>query len=317
MQPRPRKNDTPAVIVNPSSRGGRTGRHWRRLAKRIAAAVGPFCTYSTNAPRHAAELAAQALDDGYRWLVAVGGDGTVNEVVNGCLDPATDRARIPGTAISVVMRGTGNDLRRTLTGARSLGGDLRAIRDGQPQPWDIGKVTYVDNAGRRRQRYFANLASFGISGAIDRRVNHARWSRYAGAKATFLSAALKTLRTYRNPSVNLTVDGRRHDAGPVFLACIANGRYAGGGMQFAPTADPGDGRFDLVVMADIKRGQAVRALPRLYRGTHINEMHVWSKRCTRIEADSDALVLLDIDGEAPGRLPATFELLPHALTFIG
>ncbi len=307
------------IIVNPRSDGGRTGRHWAKLEQRIihalAGATTPPQVRFTAGPEDAGRLAREAARDGFREVIAVGGDGTINEVVNGLIED--DRPVNPDSVLSVVMRGTGNDFRKSLTGSRSLEADLRALASPRVRRIDVGRMAFVDHAGAPRLRYFNNLTSFGMSGEVDRRVNASRAGRILGGKGAFLLATLQTLATYRNPRVLLRCDDEPFSNQAVRLVIVANGCYAGGGMCFAPGAALEDGWFDVVIFGNLSRGQILRHLPRIYRGTHLDLPGVQHKRARRIEARSHDTVLLDIDGEAPGRLPVTIEILPQILPVRG
>jgi len=165
--------------------------------------------------------------------------------------------------------------------------------------------------GRPAQRYFVNVASFGVSGQVDREVNRA--SKGLGGKATFFLASAKAMWRYRDQRVRL-----RADAGPwteetVTTVAVANGQYFGGGMRVAPTADPSDGYFDVTVWSGYTLFDFAFKSRRIYDGTHVALPGTRTFRARLLEAESDEEVLLDVDGEQPGRLPVRVELLPGAL----
>ncbi len=298
----------PLAIVNPQSRSGRTGRNWQRIQNRIEQAIGPIDAWMTDRQGAATELTARGLDEGRTWIIAVGGDGTLNEVVNGFI--RDDRPIQPEACLSFVMRGTGNDFRRTVSESRSLAGDIQALANGTARPMDLGKLTYTAHDGSQKVRYFDNLASFGMGGAVDMRVNASSLGRYLGGTAAFLWATVQTLATYRNQMVRLTLDNDPSLERTVRLVAVGNGQFAGGGMKFTPNARIDDGLFDVVILGDISLPGVIRNMLHLYRGTHIGQDKIEAFRCSALRAESDVEVLLDVDGEAPGRLPATFEILP-------
>lgn len=309
----PPQTDIPLVIANPGAAGGASHRGQAQLA-RLREAVGGLELAVTQRPGHASHLAREAAASGRRWVIAVGGDGTINEVVNGLI--ANDRPVNPETALSIVMRGTGNDFRRSLTGSRSADEDIRALARGTRRQIDVGKVTFTGHDGKPAVRYFDNLASFGLSGEVDRRVNAARAVKTLGGKATFAWATLGAIFGFENPQVTLTFDDGERSSGKFRLGVVANGRFAGGGMCFAPGARLDDGRFDVVLLGDFGLAATLRNFPKIYRGTHIGRPGVTHRQAVRLVAESPQTVLLDIDGEAPGRLPATFEIVPHVLTVL-
>lgn len=305
----------PFVIANPNSAGGKTRREWPSIQDKLERAIGKVDTAFTESPVHATELTRQALARGYHWIIAVGGDGTINEVINGML--AADKAVNADAYFSIVMRGTGNDFRRSLNSSSSLAGDIAALTTAPVRRIDVGKLTYTAHDGSTCVRYFDNIASLGMGGEVDRRVNASRIGKRFGGKAAFLTATLQTLLTYRNKPVRLVVDDVLDETFDVRLALVANGRFGGAGMMLAPHARLDDGLFDIVILHSAGGAMIVRHMPRIYAGTHIGLKNVVVLQGRKIAATSGEEVLLDVDGEAPGRLPATFEILPGVLRVKG
>ena len=299
------------VIVNPKS-GKLSGAHsWAAIEPRLREAIGPFDAALTQATGGATALAREALRRGAERVVAVGGDGTLSEVVNGFFD---GRAAInPAAVFSFLMCGTGNDFQKTLGRPASLDESLNALRQPREKLIDVGRLTYVGHDGLPREQHFLNIASCGMGGAVDRYVNAIPLRGLWGGKASFLAATLIALLVFRNKRVRLVIDDQPPRETRVRVAVVANGRFAGGGMMFAPHAELDDGLFDIVLLENVSRIQAVRHMPKIYAGRHLDLDQVVYLRGRRVEATSDEEVLLDIDGEAPGRLPATFEIVPQAL----
>jgi diacylglycerol kinase (ATP) len=306
--------ERPRVIVNPASAGGRTGRLWPRLSRRLRNTLGPHEVAFTDQRGAASTLARTAVSEGCDAIIAVGGDGTLSEVVDGLFDDGV--AIAPHVAVGHITNGTGGDFRRTFDLAKAAAA-LAVLARGKTRRIDLGHLRYTTHDGDEATRMFANIASFGLSGWVDRRVNRAGLSKRLGAMA-FYYHSLVALTSYRKPVVDITIDDETTISGATTIGCICNGRYAGGGMCFAPQAQPDDGELDVVVIGDANRVELARAFPALYRGTHLDHDHVRSARGRRIVATpaSEATVLLDVDGEAPGRLPATFTVVPAALDFI-
>ena len=179
----------------------------------------------------------------------------------------------------------------------------------------MGIVSLTADDGSRLTRAFVNITSFGIGGQVDRIVNHS--PKWMGGRVAFLMGSLRGLASYRNAPVNLTIDGAPWYEGRVFNVAVANGRYFGGGMQVAPHADPADGLFDVVVLGDFSLGESLGLTRKIYSGTHLSVDKVLSTRAKTVLAEparSRPPVLVDLDGEAPGRLPLTAEIFPGALT---
>ncbi|HWU86306.1 MAG TPA: diacylglycerol kinase family protein [Kofleriaceae bacterium] len=304
------------VIVNPESQGGRLGKRWSDVADTIGRAF-PFDEAITKGPGDATRLAREALRAGTERVVAIGGDGTVNEVVNGFFDEA-GRPIAPEASFALLPYGTGGDFRRTLGLPTRLAEAAAVIAANRRRRIDVGRLSFVAQGGAPAHRMFANIASFGVSGVVDRLVNDS--GKWMGGRLAFMLATARATWSYKNQRVVLTFDGTDRIDTTINTVAVSNGRYFGGGMKVAPEAEVDDGWFDVVAMGDFGFGDLVRSGRRLYKGTHVSMEKVTTRRAKVIEAEGvepGAVIELDIDGESPGRLPARFELLPGALWVIG
>jgi diacylglycerol kinase family enzyme len=214
--------------------------------------------------------------------------------------------------------GTGGDLRKTLTIPKNIARAARIVREGRPRPMDVGKLEYVTRQGQADVRMFANVASFGISGVVDRLVNES--SKRLGA-VSFLMATLRANLRYTNQRVRLVFDGNPGDAAEMTIntVAVANGRYFGGGMLIAPHAEVDDGYFDVIALGDLTMKDMLLSGRRVYTGTHLSLDKVSHRRARVVRAEplhghGGGEVELDVDGETPGILPATFTLLPGAIS---
>lgn len=299
------------VIVNPTSQGGRLGKRWSDISETIGRAF-PFDEALTQAPGDATRLTREALRAGAERIVAIGGDGTVNEVVNGFFDDA-GAPIAPDASFALLPFGTGGDFRRTLGMPSDTAAAARVIAASQRRRIDVGRISYTSPAGERAHRMFANIASFGVSGVVDRLVNE---SGKRLGRLTFLLATARATWSYKNQRVQLTFDGADRLEATINTVAIANGRFFGGGMMVAPDAELDDGQFDVVAMGDFGFGDLLRSGRRLYKGTHLSMDKVTARRAKVVEAEGvepGAVIELDVDGESPGRLPARFELCAGAL----
>jgi YegS/Rv2252/BmrU family lipid kinase len=298
------------LVVNPRSAGGRTEKDWPRLREVIHEAFGPFEHQFTEEAGHATRLAREALRGGADLVVAMGGDGTINEVANGFFDG--DDKIAPGAALGVLPAGTGGDFRKTIGASKEIEQAAAQLKAATTRPIDIGKLTYVAHDGSTQKRYFINIASFGISGLVDQYVNKS--SKTFGGTMTFALATLRAGMKYKNAVVRLTLDGTPRE-GKIYNVAVANGRYFGGGMKVAPDAALDDGWFDVITMGDFGFGDLLFRGLDIYSGKHLKNPKVSVHRARRVEAvpTDGAEVLLDVDGEQPGRLPATFELVAGGL----
>jgi diacylglycerol kinase (ATP) len=302
------------VIVNPKSQGGAVGRRWPDLADAIGR-VMPFDELRTSGPGDAITLTRKALRDGADRVIALGGDGTVNEVVGGFFDE--DGAPIkPDATFGLLPYGTGGDFRRTMNIPRDLPEAAGIIAAGNRRRIDLGRLTYETAAGEQKTRMFANIASFGVSGVVDRLVNES--GKKLGGKLAFAFATARATWSYRNQRVELVFDGdpRSRTELTINTVAVANGRYFGGGMMMAPNAEVDDGVFDVVAMGDFHFGDLLRSGSRVYKGTHLTMDKVTHRRAKVVDAaplEPGAKVELDVDGENLGQLPARFEVVPQAI----
>lgn len=300
------------VVVNPASQGGRLGKRWPDLRETIGRAF-PFEDVHTKAPGDATTLVRSALQSGAERIVALGGDGTINEVVNGFFDNGA--AIAPEATFAVIPFGTGGDFRRTMDIPHDTAAAAAVIARDHRKKIDIGRLDLHRLDGEPATRMFANIASFGISGVVDRLVNA------GGKKLGRLSYMLATTRaawSYKNQRVALTFDDRAEDRMEMTIqtVAVANARYFGGAMMMAPNAEVDDGLFDVIAMGDLGFGDLLTGGLRLYKGTHLAMDKVTTRRARVVEAhpvDPNAVVELDVDGEALGKLPARFTVLPRAL----
>jgi YegS/Rv2252/BmrU family lipid kinase len=260
---------------------------------------------------HAPSLVRDALGEGVSLIVAVGGDGTFNEVVNGFFEDG--RAVNPEARLAIVPVGTGSDLRRTLSVPADVEAAARRIARGRSKTVDVGLATYRDREGEVRQRHFVNVADFGAGGAVVDKVN--RTTKVFGGRISFLWAILTTLPKYRNTRVRYRGDGQQGDL-VMNNFVVANGRYFGGGLMPAPHAEMDDGLLDVVIIGDITFKEARRNLGRLRRGEHLSLPQVTHFRAATVETECLDPALLDLDGEMVGSNPTRFAVLPRTLRIL-
>lgn len=297
------------LVVNPKSAGGATGRGFQRIAEAVHEAVGPFEHAFTEGPGHATELTREALARGYEMVVGVGGDGTFNEVVGGFFDGETPVN--PEAVFGVLPRGTGGDLRRTLGVPNRLEGACERLVGRDTRRIDVGLAEFAGHDGRRATRPFVNITSFGIGGLVVDKVNHS--TKALGGKASFMIGSVKGLLGWADQEVTLRFDDGPEETGPVTNVAVCNGQFFGGGMWVAPEADLADGLFDVTIWQGYRLRDFALRQKMIYDGTHVDDPRTRTLRAKKVEARSDARVLLDLDGEQPGTLPVTLRILPGAL----
>jgi YegS/Rv2252/BmrU family lipid kinase len=290
-------------LVNPASAGGTTGRRWPELARRASALGLTGDALFSEQPEHLRELARRAAEEGATQIVAVGGDGTVNEAASGVVG-------LGGVELAVIPRGTGVDFVRTYGIPTRLEGAVEVALHGQTRAIDAGRVGFRSWAGDAAEAWFFNVAGVGMSGAVAKRTNES--SKAVGGKVSYLWSTLAVFARWRNTEVRVSVDdeirgGRMHEV------VVANGRYLGGGMMMCPEASPDDGLFDVLLIGDVTKRDLVQTLPKIYRGTHLPHPKAELLRGRTVAVDSAEPLPIQLDGEQPGTTPVRFELVPGAL----
>lgn len=307
-----------AVIINPVSARGKTQRQWPELNQALRQQVGAFDCFHTTAPCEATQLTRQALVEGADWIFAVGGDGTLNEVVNGFF--SAGKLINPQARLSVLMSGTGSDFVRTLQHPAKPIDALSQILAASPRPIDLGCVHLAKPGSKQTQpHYFINVASFGLGGAVIHRLQASRFYQQVNGKAAFLLSTLENLAFFKSKPVLLKIDDHLEIRTRIQQVVIANGQYQGGGMRMAPYASLEDGYFDLIILDAQPLLPTLKAFSKVYQGQHLSSglLRYLQVRKLEVQALSADTPKLELDGEMPGSLPACFEVLPQALWFQG
>ncbi len=296
------------IIVNPAAGAGRTGRLWPEIMGVIKGNGMRFEHKLTEAPGHAVELAREAAKQGYELVVAVGGDGTIHEIVNGLYSSGC----LPDALLGIVSTGTGSDYIRTIGVPRAYVEACRRFIEPKIRAVDLGIIEYRRRGGAA-ERIFVNFTGVGFDAEIVRRTT--QQFKSLGALPSYLMGALTTLITYRNKDVSVKIDGVEEHR-RVCTIITNNGRYGGGGMYTAPNAELSDGFFDVMIVDDITKPDFLISLPRLYKGTHLTHPKVTMKLAKEIEIHSRQKMSLQADGELLGETPAHIRILPSALKII-
>jgi YegS/Rv2252/BmrU family lipid kinase len=304
------------VVVNPRSGNGRTAKEWRAIERALSQSYPRMTVAFTRARHEATRLVRGALREGHHEIIAVGGDGTINEAVNGFFDEAGPVS--PDAVFGYVTSGTGGDFRRSFEVAAGAEFAVAHLKSAPVRAIDIGRLSCLTRHGEPQVRYFANIASFGLSGAVVDSVNRARIAKLFGGGFAFAFHSALDMLAYRDRVVRVMVDDVYDETGPVSTVAVANGRFFGGGMKVAPDAALDDGLFDVVVMGGAPKAQMLQDMKSIYTGEHVSKPNVRVLRGRKVTAVPVAetrgrAVRIETDGESAGRLPATFEVLPKAL----
>lgn len=307
----------PLVIVNPESASGATRKLWPQIASDLREHFGSFTVAFTREPGEGIELAQEASRTGLKLIVACGGDGTISEVANGILNSGRD------VELGILPSGTGGDFRRTLEIPIQSREAAKILREGRTRRIDVGRVSFTDHEGADANRYFLGVASCGMSTQVIERVKSgsSHWlpnntPRWLGGGFSFGAAMFQTAIRSERPRLVVQLDDSHEKHLTVANFCVANARYFGGGMKVAPNAKLTDGKLDVVSIGDLSALKIITSGPRLYFGSHLSMpevSHALARKVHLRAADGAQEIAIEVDGELPGRLPATFQVIPEAL----
>jgi len=298
------------VLFNPASSGGRTGRQRTRILAVLRRYLGrSYSFHLTGGPLEATSLAREAILAGSELIVAVGGDGTIQEAVNGFF--AGGRPLNPDCRLGIINAGTGHGFAQSLGFPSDLEGQGAQIADGVIRPVDVGRVFFSGGNGSPAERYFVNECQAGIGGEVVKMV-HAGNKKLGGTLA-FGLATLAAAWTYPNRTMTVSVDGTPPITEKFIAVVCANGNSMAGGMHLAPEAKVDDGLLDILFMHAQTRSERLRNFPKIYSGNHLGSPKFSCFRGRRVSLTSTENVAIEADGELLGCLPCRIEVLPSAL----
>jgi len=300
------------IVVNPVSANKTTAREWPLYEKALSDAGFEFDAVLTEYPGHAAELTRKALKLGYKTIMSVGGDGTMNEVVNGFFD--NDRLIDENSRLVVFSRGTGCDFIRTLGINKNIEDLLAILKRNREKQIDVGRLSLVSAEGNMSVKYFLNIADIGIGAETADRVN--KNSKRLSGFLSFMLGTLSTVVLYKNQNFEVVIDDNIHLNGIMNSVIVANGKYFGGGMMVAPDAVMDDGVFDIIILGNLSKPDIIKSFPLIYKGKHMNHPKLKYYRGRKVKVTSGGKGLIEVDGEIPGRADAVFELMPKAFKIL-
>ncbi len=299
-------------IFNPAAAGGKNRQRLGAARRCLSRSFVSFELLLTEGPGHATVLTRDALERGCDQVIAFGGDGTTNEVLAGFMDDDGDNG-FPGAELGIVAVGTGSDFQRHL-GPASMEQQVLAVARGPAHRIDYGVAHMVSSDGQPLMRPFLNEASVGMSGLVGRHVQRA--PRLLGPASTYVWSSIRSLVEHRDKAVTLVLEDDRAREIPLTLAVMANGQYFGGGMWIAPEAQCDDGWLDVLYTGGAGKLDFLGLLARVFKGAHVGaaSVHTARSRTVRmVPKDDRDVVLISIDGEQPGRLPASFHIVPGGI----
>lgn len=302
----------PVVIVNPTASSGGAGERWPGIEAALKVRFQDMRVQQTEAPGHATELCRTALEAGADMIISVGGDGTTNEILAGFCD-AEGRNRFPDAVLGIIASGTGGDFQRQF-GVVSPVRQVDRLCGAPVRTIDYAIARYIDHDGNEVTRPYLNSASVGVSGLVVNYIGSA--NKALGNTVAYATSSLKGILNWRNVQVHVSHDDEAPRRVDLSLACVFNGEYFGAGMWACPHAELDDGKLATTELIAMKKTTIAGTLAKVYKGQHTRVRGVTTSKVRKVSyepIDSRATVLIELDGEQPGRLPASFEVVPSGI----
>ncbi len=299
------------VVVNPNAGVGKGQKDWKEISRLLEKQGLDFHPIFTKRRLHAMQLVEKYINKGYRKIVVVGGDGTMNEAVNGIFNQQL--VPTPDITLGVIPVGTGNDWVKTFNIPKEYKKVVKIIKRGATMLQDAGTVKYLnDNA--EKNRFFINMAGLGFDGLVAQKTNydkdHGRTNPFI-----YIKNLITSLFSYKSSQLQVFVDDTEVNE-KVFSLSIGIGQYNGGGMLQAPSALPDDGLFDVTLIKDLSKWSVITSLRKLYDGTIGKHKRVITMVGKNIRINSEPPVLLETDGESLGSSPFEFQIIPKSIRVI-
>ena len=299
------------VVVNPNAGKGKGEKDWTRIAGLLDQRGIYHSPVFTVSKGHAIQLTHDYITQGYRNVIVVGGDGTLNEVVNGVF--AQHACHTTDVTLAMIAVGTGNDWGKMYCIPTDYEGAISLIRERKTRLQDVGLTEYQVGS-QQESRYFLNIAGLGFDAAVVRRTNRQKEQGKSG-KALYFMNLLNSLMRYRPTLTEIEFDGIRLSE-KVFTISIGIGRYSGGGMKQTPHAIPDDGLFDITLVKQIGKGNIILSLKKLYDGSILEHPKIQGFRGKIIRIESNPPIHLEADGETLGHSPLQFRIIPRSINIV-
>jgi YegS/Rv2252/BmrU family lipid kinase len=299
------------VIVNPNAGNGKGRKDWNRISGLIKKAGLPFTAKFTERKGHAIDITLDAISAGFRKIVIVGGDGTLNEAVNGVITNSV--CRPADITLSLIPVGTGNDWGKMFGISTDHEKAVRIICDNKTLLHDAGLITFY-NGSEKSNRYFINIAGLGFESVVVKKTNLQK-DKGHGGKLIYFYNLLTSLLAYKNTKAEIIIDGEIIHA-DLFSLNVGNGRYCGGGMRQTPRAIPDDGLLDVTIINGMGKFEIIRNLKILYDGTILRHPKIDGYKCKNIKVTSESAMFIEADGESLGQTPAEFNIIADAIKIV-
>ncbi len=299
------------VIVNPNAGNGKGKKDWELITSFLKNEKIHFFPEFTERKGHAIKLSTEAIEKGCRNIICVGGDGTLNEIVNGIFK--NNICQGSEVSLALIPVGTGNDWGRMFGIPLDYEKAVKIIRQNKQMSHDVGMVSFFEG-DEKKERYFINIAGLGFESVVVRRTNYQK-DRGHGGRLIYFYNLLISLLSYKNTETDVSIDGKDFKA-DLFSLNVGNGRYCGGGMRQTPDALPNDGFLDVTIINGMGKIEIIRNLKILYDGTIHSHPKINGYRCKNIKVSSGSLLYAEADGESLGHTPVEFTIIPSGINIV-
>ena len=299
------------VIVNPNAGRGRGLKDWRLIASLLKKYNISIHTEFTNAKKHAIKLTVDGIQEGFRNIIAVGGDGTMNEVVNGCFVQKVCSPKL--LTVSMITVGTGNDWGKMFGIPMDYEESIKIIKSRHTILQDTGVVHYYLGE-KKEKRYFINIAGLGFDALVVRRTNDQK-DKGRGGKTLYFWNLLRSLVTYKHIPADIVIDGKKYN-NELFTMSLGIGKYSGGGMMQTPNAVADDGLFDITVINKMGKVEVIRNLKLLYNGSILSHPKIDGYTGKDISIETEKQLHVEADGETLGHSPVKFTIIPKSINVV-
>ncbi|MGB4204628.1 MAG: diacylglycerol kinase family protein [Bacteroidales bacterium] len=300
------------VIVNPNAGRRKGEKDWPEIARLLGIANIRYKSVFTQHRIHAIRMARRYVESGYRNIIVVGGDGTMNEVVNGIFTQSKKATK--SITVGLIPVGTGNDWCRMFGIPYDYKGAIDVILKGETFMQDVGWVKFQQE-GKEKNRYFVNMAGMGYDAVVAEKTNKQK-DQGKGGPLSYMLNIFTSLFSFKETMIEISVDGEDVLKAPVFTMNVGICKFNGGGMMQLPNAVADDGILDMTVIKKLSRFKVVSAVSKLYDGSFTRMPQVKMFQGRSILINSKPEVFMEADGESLGHSPFKFGIVPQSLKVI-
>lgn len=301
------------IIYNPVSGGGKARKDKEKILKVLDDLKIKYSISITEEHGHAIEITRNAIESGQLKIMGIGGDGTVNEIVNGIF--SQQKVKSTDVSFAFIPVGTGNDWIKTIGIPSDYTGAAKTIKTGNYFYQDVGVVTYFDGQ-TQKSRYFVNIAGMGYDAVVTAAANKKQKGGKKMGKSVYLIQLFKCLLKYKMTEVTVIIDEQPPIKDTMFSLNVGICKYNGNGMMQVPNAIPDDGILDLTLFHKLKKIQVIQNTKNLYDGSFVEKDFVSVHSGSKIKIESNPPILLETDGESMGQSPFEFSLIHRGLKII-